>query len=321
MGLDNVMLLQQRADQTRALLARRNPFIRARRDPELRKNLDRLCTAIDVVRRRRLPLDASDDERARLALVGADLAATDPCRATADSLGLLLETVDVDLAFVSDEITLGGMLLFEETRDDPPPREWQDMWSKDRRLLFGLIVSGHANKCQIKRARSTLGAWYDVRHADYALERSRFLTRARRMRVVAVTILVLVVLLILVYGRKAPSASVAQGALVALAGALGGALSLARNLRDATPRLRELRTIRSTFVLQAVLGMAAGTMTWILLQSGLIHIGNTTGTDWPVSAVAAFVAGYSEPWFLKIVEGFSGLAVTAKSEKAPAPST
>jgi hypothetical protein len=50
------------------------------------------------------------------------------------------------------------------------------------------------------------------------------------------------------------------------------------------------------------------------LRSGLVDI-TSSGDPAAVDAVLAFVAGFSEPWFLKTVQGLAGLDSTPSAGK------
>jgi hypothetical protein len=255
--------LEQQAIRIRDLLA--SPAWkwkdRALRNPEHRTNLDRLCIAIEDVRRLPQPVGLLLPER--LTTLRTLLASVSVSAQTADSLGLLLETVDEELAIVGAETMLGASLEFEETRDGEPSDLWVDLWGPDRRALFNRVASGSARSGEIGHVRRTLGTWYRTRHELYVLDRSRDRARARRLLLLSPIVAALVVALIVVVDSTT-DLSWRRGVLVAVAAALGATLSLAYRVRDTVPRLRDLRTLRSGFVLQAMLGAATGTIVWLL---------------------------------------------------------
>lgn len=306
--------LATKAQAIRALLSRETEsperskkMRKALRDPEVRKNLDRLGTAIEELRR--LPTPQTPGTQLRFEtlnnlLIEAPLEPID-----ADSLGLLLETVDQDLAVLGTDVVLATQLQFEEQRDGTPDPGWVALWGDERTKVFQTIAAGNATTEEVDAARRTLQVWYGSRHQRYTLERSREEARARRLRaLVAATTLLVGALVVLVH-LIAENASIADGLLVACLGALGATIGLAYRIRDTAPRLRSLRTFNYGFALQASLGATAGIVVWILLQSGLVDLGNDT-TQWAVYAIVAFVAGFSEPFFLKTVESIAGLNLT-----------
>jgi hypothetical protein len=109
------------------------------------------------------------------------------------------------------------------------------------------------------------------------------------------------VLLVLI-GAFATSIGLAGGdwrviLLAALAGGVGAGLSGAFKLRDQVRNINDLRALRPALVVQPLLGAAAGLFLLLVLESGLLSV----KLGWAGQGAVAFVAGFSEPFFLGIV--------------------
>jgi hypothetical protein len=298
-------VLENRANEIRSQLTLRSRKPGAARNPEQRKNLDRLFIAINDVLQLPEPVDRAQVDR--LKALRRRLADTDPSAQTADSLGVILETVDEELAILGTAEYIGAQLVFEETRDGEPTNEWKSLWQgTDRAVIIEKVSAGVASPDQLACARAKLWIWCRSRHERFVLDRSRDAARGRSLRVLAPMIALLTALVIYAVELTTADATWREGLLVALAGGLGATLSRAYQVRDEVPRLEKLRTFGAGFVLQAALGAAAGVVSWIILFTGLVDIG-ASDTKWAIRAAVAFAAGFSEPFFLKTVQGLAGL--------------
>lgn len=102
--------------------------------------------------------------------------------------------------------------------------------------------------------------------------------------------------------------------LCALAGAIGGGLSGARSLRDSS-RIQETRVFQTWWWVQPLVGAAVGLFVYTLLASPVLTLpGSGDPDDVKRTAgrvVYAFIAGFSEPWLLGIVNRLGGSADSA----------
>lgn len=291
------------------------------RDPELRKNLDRMQTAVrDVQRLRR---EHALEKRHEDALVDLLLSEEEADAYKADSLGLLLESVDQLLVEAGDAKLVCALLEVEYARDaaegggDIPT--WSTLFS-DRLETSQAFAAGR--EVDLTSGRRRLSMLLRARHSVYALRRARSTTKARRLLWLAPTLGALVVALILLAGWVGDDASWREGLLVAVAGAVGATLAAVFKLRDALPRLGDLRTFWYTFPLQIPLGAVAGLFLWLVLESGLVEVAG--GEEWAAAAVLAFAAGFSEPFLLKTLERITGAppeedACERKAARVPDP--
>jgi hypothetical protein len=286
------------------------------RNPELRKNLDRFQTAMrDVQRLRRAGLLTKDHEDALVALLLSD---KDPGDYSADSLGLLLESVDQLIVEAGDAKLVCSLLEIEYARDasegggDIPT--WSALFPSKRLAASQQFAEGKSvSEAELDEARRKLSMLLRARHSVYALRRARSTTKAVRLLWLTPALTALVVALIVLAGWLADDAGFGEAVLVAVAGAVGATLAAAFKLRDTLPRLGDLRTFWYTFPLQIPLGAVAGLFLWIVLESGLVDVAGTA--DWAVAAALAFAAGFSEPFLLKTVERIAGSAKDEEHEK------
>ncbi|MGH2997457.1 MAG: hypothetical protein ACRDM9_14165, partial [Gaiellaceae bacterium] len=275
------------------------------RNAELRKNLERLHTAIADARR--LERDGKLDDDARAVL--EELLAPEPPNNT-DALGEILEEVDQALIAVGDETFLCALLEVEYERDEQEGgtgiTTWRTVYKK-RPFAASIEYAGGGSvaAASLEEARRKLSMLYRSRQSLYGLSRARSGTKAMRLVWLAPVMAGLALALILVVDLAADDVSWRGGLLVAIAGALGATLSGALKLRDQLPRIASLRTFWYAFALQVPIGAVAGLFLWIVLESGLVEIAGQ-GTDWAVEAAVAFAAGFSEPFVLKTVERIAG---------------
>jgi hypothetical protein len=286
--------LEERANRILMLLANTQVTRRLRlRNPEFRKNLDRLYTAIrDTQRLRRAgPLDDHEERLERLLLFPESV-----MELNQDALGLLLEEVDQVLVEAGDEKLVDSMLQSEYLRDEDERDGRIPTWSKIH------DCSRPEDLADKKRGLSTL---LRVRHSIYSLRRAREGTQATRLVWLTPVLAALVVAFIGTAAWATDEASWGEGFLVSLAGAMGATVAAAFKVRDAVPRLADLRNFWFAFPLQVPLGAAAGLFLWVVLESGIVEVG-ASGEDWAELAVLAFVAGFSEPFLLGTVERIAG---------------
>jgi hypothetical protein len=107
-------------------------------------------------------------------------------------------------------------------------------------------------------------------------------------------------------------------AVAALAGALGSTLSGVLRLRDQLLRMDELRAFRPAMIVQPLVGASAGALVFLLLASRAFSLGSLDPEAWPSPGVLGFAAGFSEPFFLGLVDRVAGLP---EQRPDPAPAT
>jgi hypothetical protein len=86
------------------------------------------------------------------------------------------------------------------------------------------------------------------------------------------------------------------------AGGLGSTVSGIFKVRDQLVRLDELRSFGPAMRVQPLIGACAGLILFLVLQSHAIALGSAESGGWSGLGLLAFVAGFSEPFFLGIVQ-------------------
>jgi hypothetical protein len=98
-------------------------------------------------------------------------------------------------------------------------------------------------------------------------------------------------------------------ALAAVAGALGATLSGLFRVRDLLTGLSEVRAFRAVIFVQPLVGAAFGLFLAAILSAGIAGIQLPSGEDQAATlAVFGFLAGFSEPFALGIVQRAAGAA-------------
>ncbi|HXV57068.1 MAG TPA: hypothetical protein VD704_04300 [Gaiellaceae bacterium] len=308
-SFDETLDGRARSVLARLALSGWKPSTRVPRNPEQRKSLERLYTALAEARR--LDREGKLDEAQRRTLLRT--LDVDPPNHP-DAFGQLLESVDQALVAAGDEAYVCGILEIEYARDQAERGgtvvTWSALYGADplpasQRFRDGETVP----EDELREARRKLAVLYRARQSLYGLHRARAGMKAMRLLYLGVVMAALAAALVAAVAVAAEEADAWDGLLAAAAGALGATMSAAFKLRDQIPRLSVLRTFWYAFALQLALGAAAGLFLWMVLESGIVEIGN--GEGWAVTGAAAFAAGFSEPLLLKTVERILGPADTS----------
>jgi hypothetical protein len=104
--------------------------------------------------------------------------------------------------------------------------------------------------------------------------------------------------------------------MAACAGALGSMLSGVFKVRDQLVRLDELRGFIPAMRVQPFIGASAGLILWLILDSKALEVGSGSSATWSGIGLLAFVAGFSEPFFLGIVQRVAHVPDQADDSKA-----
>jgi hypothetical protein len=292
---------------TRELLASRVRPPSRLSDPELRKNLERLYRA--MVDAQRLAGTGDLDESKQNDLL-ARLDGVDPTELNSQSLGLVLEAIDEFLIEHGDALFICQLLAAEYMRaraeSGTTVLTWTDLFPGPPLDVSMRFEAGqHVEKPELDEARNRLLELFRARGASYGLHRARTLARARRLLWLLPVLAALITGLIVSMDIAVAGQSWRGGLVAAFAGALGASLSGAYKLRDQAPRVSELRIFGYLFAVQPLLGAAAGVFVALVLSSGILKVADA-GDEWATRAVVAFVAGFSEPFLLKVVDRVAG---------------
>ena len=272
-------------------------------DAEHRKLYGRLLSSLGDLQRLEAesrPLD--DRTRAQVAL----LMSAPRALGSTDSTLELVDEVRKALVPVGDERYLRPLLVDEQNRElrraerakTGSPRSstlvgWSEVYPDEP------VAALLAEPFDVERARKRLLALYECRRERYRLHRARVRMKADYLLLLAPILIALIVgVAAAVAFLHSGGGGTARTILSALAGALGGTVSGAYRLRDQIERLNEVRAFKPALWVQPLIGAAAGLVVLLALESGLL--GNDAST-WQRAGLLAFAAGFSEPFFLGVV--------------------
>jgi hypothetical protein len=83
---------------------------------------------------------------------------------------------------------------------------------------------------------------------------------------------------------------------------LGATLSGIFRVRDRLTELDDLRSFWPAMRIQPLIGATAGLVTLLILEGGAVKLDGTDTSSWAARALLTFVAGFSEPFFLGLVQ-------------------
>jgi hypothetical protein len=177
----------------------------------------------------------------------------------------------------------------------PPDVKWSDLFESltEARKWLAVVAAGRTRADSHRRARTRVRATYLLQYL------------APILAILVGGLAWATVLLI------EPSESRAWEVvlLAGTAGAVGSSLAALYQVRDQLLRIDELREFWPAMLVQPLLGAAAGLVLLLILESGLLGLVQPDATiPWPSTGVLAFAAGFSEAWFLSLVERLADLA-------------
>ena len=277
-------------------------------DPELRKLLGRIYAGI--VQARRLYESGAFDDAGRTKRLH-DLLAIEP--ASIDGLDVALEITDrwdQLLIEVGDCDYICTLLEVEYARVEAGTTAvtWKTLYGDRRAKASGVFTNGEkVNERDLEEARRRLAALYRARLVLYSLYRARLQMKRNFLLYLAPVLLALVCLFAIVITLTKPGSSWREILLAGTAGAVGATMSGTFKLRDQIDHINALRAFKPVIVVQPLLGAAAALFVFLVLESGLVQIGDSD-LDWATIGAVAFVAGFSEPFVLGVVHRVTGLA-------------
>ncbi len=272
-------------------------------DAEHRKLYGRLLSSLGDLRRLENESRLLDEAtRSRLTLL---LSAPHALGST-DSTLELVDEVRKALVPVGDERYLRPLLVDERNRDlrrkdrakvGPPNAStligWSDVYPDVS--LAALL----AEPFDVERVRKLLLSFYECRRERYRLHRARVRMKGDYLLLLAPILLGLITGVgVMVAILHSGGGGTARTILASFAGALGGSVSGAYRLRDQIEGLNEMRAFKPALWVQPLVGAAAGLILLLVLESGLL---GEDASSWERTGLLAFAAGFSEPFFLGVV--------------------
>jgi hypothetical protein len=298
-------------DELRKLLSTSSRFWLETDTPELRKQLliilTRLSEARRLLRQRQeitspVPTNLGEFERVLNTEVKGYGGHLDTATDYADSLERIL-------IGLGDPVYVHTLLLHEACQDDLGGElRWGQFFP--RRELDELLIAyggpkdvrGSANLIRAVDRLIFLTAKRGHTHHRHARARSQL--KNLFLKYLAVILSILISVLCLVIFWDAGERAVLLAVTAASAGALGSALTGVFKVRDELSRIGDLRLFGNALIVQPLVGASAGLLLFMVLTAGLPGIGpvlNQT-TSWATFATYGFIAGFSEPFFLGVVQ-------------------
>jgi hypothetical protein len=252
-----------------------------------------------------------------------------PSSLTSDSAWELADALEAELILRSDATELRPQL--QELSGTPASaRVFSDEYVK--KLLDGLDGAATARAgtdAAVEEARHALLRSHDAMVAEYRRDRAKLRLRGAYLHKMAWFLFVMLVAFCLTYlaaqgAEFEPEGGLRSGylrywlLLAALAGATGSVLSRAiqigkQPLHDdpVSPShepplgIRALLSGWKVFLAQPVLGATAAVIVFLIFYGKLVQIGGLTLDSVEAYAVLAFLTGFSEPFFLGILDKIS----------------
>ena len=234
-----------------------------------------------------------------------DLLARDPNRLSIDSAWELANQLKRELLVLGDASYVWTQLEYESERNKRREKwhRWGDHLPPGKlQALIEARSRGAVDVATQLEAVRSLRKLYELR-AEAGLER-----RARAAQKCRYLTALIPFLLVLLVAMSTTIYEVGQGGiwkevcLAASAGALGATLSGIFRVRDRLTELDDLRSFWPAMRIQPLIGATAGVFTLIILESGAVKLGNAEGSSWAATALFTFMAGFSEPFFLGLVQ-------------------
>ena len=141
------------------------------------------------------------------------------------------------------------------------------------------------------------------RRAEAGRERrAKAAQKCRYLNVLAPALLALQAGLVVAIDAVAGGSQIWKPIIVAgTAGALGATLAGTMKIRDDLRELDDLRSFWPAMRVQPLVGATAGLVVLLLLETGTLD-GGSAASNWAGLALVAFAAGFSEPFFLGLVQ-------------------
>jgi len=304
-----------------------HPFLaryweRRRRNPELAKALAFVQRYLAEARN----LLDLDDDHAPLRTADAgerlrDLLGRDVDKLSIDGAWELANELKRELLVVADVPYVWAHLEYEAERDKKPNKwhRWSDHFpAKKLRVLIAARsnggVGGSVDRSVHLDAVRSLRKLYELRAEEGLARRARAAQKCRYLTALIPILLVpLLTLSASIY--EAGRADVWKDiGLAASAGALGATLSGTFRVRDRLIELDDLRSFWPAMRIQPLIGATAGLVTLSALKTGAVDIEASATASWAAVALFTFAAGFSEPFFLGLVE-----RVAVIPDKRPSP--
>jgi len=311
----------QRPPATLEELLAADRWLRQARDPELNKALGYVRAAVAEIRRvLALPSDelslCTPEIKARL----RDTLDQPVGSLTIDSAWELYTDLKGMLPFLGNSADVASRLDHEAERGTDTSRwhPWSQHFSADELQRLRENYDHDPADPRLHGKAATKLSFLYARRAEAGRERRAKAAQKRRyLNVLGPVLLVLQVGLVLAIDAAAGTEEVWKQIFVAgTAGALGATLAGTMKIRDDLRELDDLRSFWPAMRVQPLVGATAGLIVLLVIETGTLDGGGESGS-WAGRALVAFAAGFSEPFFLGLVQRVA--VVPDRKEEAVEP--
>lgn len=226
-------------------------------------------------------------------------------RLSIDSAWDLANELKRQLLVLGDVPYVWAQLEYEAERDKKPNKwhPWSEHYSaKKLRALIAARDHGSVDRTVHLDAVRSLQKLYALRAEEGLDRRARAAQKCRYLTALIPFLLIALVTLSATIHEVGREGVWKYIALAASAGALGAILSGVFRVRDRLVELDDLRSFGHAMRVQPIIGATAGLVTLLVLETGAVELGTQASSSWAGLALFTFVAGFSEPFFLGLVE-------------------
>jgi hypothetical protein len=241
-----------------------------------------------------------------------------------DSAWELANQLKSELLFLGDVSYVWTQLEYEVQRDKKPHKwhRWSDHFAPSKlEALIQARDNGPVNRQTHLEAVRSLRKLYELRAEAGAERRARAAQKCRYLTLLIPILFTLQVALAAAIYEVGADGVWKQIVLAGSAGALGATLSGTLRVRDRLVALDDLRSFWPAMRIQPLIGATAGLFTLLALESHAIQPGGTEQTPWAAYALLTFVAGFSEPFFLGLVQKIAVIPDKDPAGSAPTPTS
>jgi hypothetical protein len=274
-------------------------------DPELRKVLGVIQTHLSETRRLLAIPTAGGTSRTSAVQELTSLTQQDPARLTIDGAWELSGALKRLNLRLGDEAFVGSRLEYERSRAGTAGQwhGWNTHFDADELVeLLDAYRTRRPTQADQARAVDRLTSLYLMREEAGRDRRARAALKAQTLTKLAPGLLIALVGLGVAVNYATRGSFLETILLTTCAGALGSTLSGVFKVRDQLVQLDELRGFWPALRLQPMIGACAGLIVFLILDSQAIQLGSASSGTWSGRGLLAFAAGFSEPFFLGIVQ-------------------
>ncbi len=224
---------------------------------------------------------------------------------TIDSAWELCGQVKAMLPLLANGDYIAAQLDYEAQRAKNNSRwhGWNQHFGKDElALMRSNYRKRQPNETLHRQAAEKLSFLYTQRTEAGRDRRAKAGQKCRYLNALAPILLALQVGLVIAIDDLAPNDVWKTIAVAGTAGALGATLSGTMRIRDDLRDLDDLRSFWPAIRVQPLVGATAGLVVLLLMESGALDIGRDDSGHWAGRALLAFAAGFSEPFFLGLIQ-------------------